>query len=493
MDDNKNIKPLIYIIFGGAGDLSKRKLIPALFALFKSKSLNRETMILAIDKKEYSLEEFKKEARKFLEEYTSYKITDFQWSSFCEHLKYLSLDIKTEGNFKELDNKLKELKEGFSVKDNRIFYMAVSPNLFEAITIGLDREKMIEKETGWQRIMFEKPFGSSLEGAKKFNENITKLIPEEKIFRIDHYLGKEMIQNITAIRFSNRIFESLWSNENIDHVQIHATEEIGIGTRGEYYDKAGIMKDMFQNHIIQMLSLVRMETPKDYSSENIRKEKVNLINSIQLFPEGKINERMVMDQYTKGVKGENSYLEKEGIPPDSVTSTFLASKLNINNKRWQGVPFYIKTGKRLSKKSSIIVIQFKEPSTKLINDKGANSSPNVLVIKIQPNEGIFFQINAKVPGHNFKVDKVKMDYCQLCKYTINSSESYERLLLETAKNNSLLFTSWDESESSWKLSDYLEKIYYDNEKLYYYSGGSKGPEKVDEIIENDKRKWWEDE
>lgn len=497
MENIKDIKdnPCLFVIFGGTGDLTRRKLIPALYALFKEGGLPSNFAIVCVAKDKMTEEAYQSSMKLSLAKYTNYELKENTWDDFCKNLFYQVSDFVAEGeDFQKLTNFLTKLDARYHTLGNRLYYLAVAPEFFEPVIGRLKTSGMLENEQAWQRVMIEKPFGNNLKMAKELNAEILKVLPEEKIFRIDHYLGKEMIQNIIAIRFCNLIFESLWSHQYIDHIQIISTEEIGIENRGNYYEKAGILKDILQNHILQMLSLICMEPPVNLESESIRNEKVKVLKSLRLFTADSVEEQMVTGQYGKSLdeKGEaTGYREEKNVSPNSLTPTFIALKTYVDNFRWGGIPIYIKAGKRLDKRESVIVVQFKRmPGTNFYKEFN-QTAPDVLVIKIQPSEGVFFEVNAKKPGDGFIIEKVGMDYCQTCRYTHNSPEAYERLILEAIRNNSALFTRWDEVECSWNYIESIEKSLVDSSENYpNYSAGSKGPAAADLLIEKDGRKWW---
>ena len=497
--------PALFVIFGGLGDLSQRKLIPALYALHRDQKLAGELGIVLVDLKPLEEEAFHTLLWESMEKYTGKSPEEAQWQSFCQRLHYLATNLNTDvAAYETLKKYLEELDVEHGSQGNRIFYMAVNPSLFSVIVQDLHGAGMLEnrQEEGapWQRVMVEKPFGRSLESARELHDALAGMIPEEKIFRIDHYLGKEMLQNILAIRFSNTIFEALWNHQYIDHIQIHASEEIGIESRGAYYEQSGILRDMLQNHILQMLALVCMEPPVRLEAEHIRNEKVKVLQSIRMEPDSVLTRQIVTGQYGPGIKAETGdgassdiagYRQEPGVAEDSRTPTFIALKLHIDNFRWAGVPVYIRSGKRMKKRESVIVIVFKKLPGLAAYPMFDKLHANTLVIKIQPNEGMALQFNAKTPGNEFLVDKVDMDYCQACRFIHNSPEAYERLILGAMRNNKSLFTRWDELENAWRFTDHLQK-YLENRKPPYpnYAAGTDGPEEAEYLISRDGRQWW---
>ena len=488
----------IFVVFGGTGDLTKRKLIPAIFSLMYEEKLPKNFTIVSIGRRDKTQEEYRNEMFEYAKKFSRFQMSEEIWNNFSERIFYKNFDFtaSSEG-YKELDAFLEDIEEKYDTKGKRLFYLAVAPDFFEGIIRNLKFNNMIDRETGWQRIMVEKPFGSSLTTARILNDNISKLVKEEDIFRIDHYLGKEMIQNILAIRFGNSLFEPLWNSNYIDNIQITSTELLGVENRGSYYEKSGVLKDMLQNHLLQMLTLITMEPPVDLESESIRDEKVKVLKSLRPFTEESFKEDVVRGQYSQGIiKGKKvkGYREEERVSPESNTETFIALKTYIDNFRWGGVPVYIRAGKRMDQKTTEIVIQFKKlPGINYYKDF-KNVGHNLLVLKIQPQEGFFFQLNGKKPGSDFKMEAVKLDYCQSCKYYNNSPEAYEKLILEAIRNNSSLFTRWDELEYSWQFIESLEKgIEKASSEFPNYAAGTSGPEAAMELIEKDGKQWWNTE
>jgi len=345
--------------------------------------------------------------------------------------------------------------------------------------------------------MIEKPFGSNLATARELNRTITAILPENKIFRIDHYLGKEMIQNIMAIRFGNSLFEPLWNHQFIDNVQILSTEMIGVEGRGGYYEQSGIRRDMLQNHLLQMLSLIAMEPPVDFSAEAIRDEKVKVLRVLRQFGPGSAasGPAPVLGQYGPGAGNGltlQGYRQEDKVAADSCTDTFIALKTCVDNFRWAGVPFYIQAGNRLDRQFTRIVIEFKNLPGIAFYHEFQGLQPNLLVVEVQPEEGLFFQINAKRPGNVFAMERVALNYCQRSQFPYNSPEAYERLILEAIRDNPALFTRWDELEHSWAFVDSIEEAFRGQAAAYpNYAAGSRGPAAADDLIRADGRQWWE--
>ncbi|NCB42321.1 MAG: glucose-6-phosphate dehydrogenase [Clostridia bacterium] len=484
----------IFVILGGTGDLTKKKLIPALFSLSSENKLPHGFAVVSVGRQDLSENGYRKNMEENLSRNQGENFNQEKWAAFQEKLFYKRCNLADSKEYIELDIFLRSLDQTFRTEGNRIYYLAVAPDLVQVIISYLHTARMLENQTSWQRLMLEKPFGSSLSAAKELNANILKVISEDKIFRIDHYLGKEMVQNITSIRFCNSIFESLWNHKYIDHIQITSSEWIGIENRGAYYENAGILRDMLQNHILQMLSLICMEPPVDLSPSAIRDEKVKVLKSLRFYDEESMSAHIVLGQYGKGfAQGREvlGYREEAHVSPNSQIPTFVALKAHVDNFRWGGVPIYIRVGKRLEKRRSEIVIQFKKlPGTEFYNEY-KTALPDNLVLRIQPMEGILFQINTKKPGDSSEIARAEMDYCQACKYEHNSLEAYERLLLEALRDNTALFTRWDELEHSWSFIENIERwmsslcVQYPN-----YEAGTSGPNQIIEWIRKDGRDWW---
>lgn len=490
----KHKKPFAFVVFGATGDLTKRKLIPAIYALAVDNLLPENFRILAIGRRDYSSECFRNMMEDAVKQYSQRNFINEVWNRIKNLVTYMNFDFISDidgyAGLKQYLNNLSD--EGIH---NHLFFLAVAPKLFAPIVVQLQNNNLLSEGDGWKRIMIEKPFGENLEKAAALNNILTMALPEERIYRIDHYLGKEMIQNILTLRFSNSIFEPLWNRFHIDHVQISIAETVGVGSRGGYYDHTGALKDMVQNHMLQLLSIIAMEPPIKLDADHIRSEKIRVMRALRPFPDNLSENDVVLAQYTEGVaegKFVSGYLQEENVAPDSKTPTFAALKLWVDNYRWQGVPFYLLTGKRLNRKNAEIVIQFKEPLGRRLYSEYGDAKPNILVFRIQPYEGFYFQLNAKKPGNYYEMIQANMDYCQSSAYGNNSPEAYERLIIEAVRGNNSLFTSWDELNASWYYIEDLEKRIINNSlPVYQYPAGSIGPEAAIRLIGNDGRTWWD--
>jgi glucose-6-phosphate 1-dehydrogenase len=486
--------PCILVIFGGTGDLTHRKLIPSLYNLQHQNLLPDNFAVVSVGRRDYSNDFYREQLRKSAENFSRFKINDEDWSKLEQRIHYVKFNFEDHDGYDKLDENLREFDTTYNTQGNRIYYLAVAPEYFEVIVDKLEEHNMALNSPGIKRIVIEKPFGKDVESAQYLNDKITRVFTEKNTYRIDHYLGKEMIQNIMVLRFANTLFESIWNNKYIDNIQISSSETVGVENRGGYYENSGALKDMIQNHMLQLLTLVAMEPPANLDTESIRDEKVKVLRSMEKITPKYIKENMVRGQYGRGRIGNKdvaAYREEDRVSPDSNIETFAALKLQIENYRWAGVPIYLRTGKRLRTKSTEIIIQFKTLPGVLYFKENGHLEPNLLVIKIQPREGAFFQFNAKRPGTGNVIVPVQMDFCQNCNFENNSPEAYERLLSDVIKGDSTLFTRWDEVAFSWKYVDNILKVWRENESDFpNYESGSWGPKEADELLAKDGRKWW---
>ena len=489
----KNIPPppAAIVIFGGTGDLTKRKLIPAFYNLFISKNLPRKFCIYLLGRNEDKNEQYKKDLFDGINEFSrTGKPDEKNWKIFSDNIFY------QQGNFLDASTYdiLKKDLDGFDKKNKqrcqRNFYFAIAPQFIEAVAEGLYKTKLCTKSAS-DRIVVEKPFGTDLETAKKLNYFLQKRFSEKQIFRIDHYLGKETVQNIMAFRFANTIFSPVWNNKYIDHVQISLSEQVSVGKRGGYYDGSGALKDMIQNHLLQLLCVIAMECPGKYDAENIRNAKAALLQKIKTFTQDDVFKNVVRAQYTKGTindKPQQGYLEEENIPPTSTTETFIAAKLFINNERWKGVPFFLATGKSLPKQASVIMIQFKDAPYKIFND---DLVPNRLLITLQPEQEISLLFESKIPGVQMKLKPVEMDFTYKESYTEATPEAYETLLLDILDGDATLFMRSDQVEAAWKVVMPIINAWKKNPKkgLLKYAAGTWGPTAATTLLKPHAKQW----
>ncbi len=490
----------LFVIFGGTGDLTHRKLLPALYRLEKNGLLPEQFAIVTVGRRDKREAEYRQDAEqsvsRAINKNGSHPVDRQILDILLSRIYYTQIDFDADENcYQPLIEKLEILDKQYDTGGNRLYFLAVAPDYFGVLSNRLQKCGLLDNARGWQRLMIEKPFGSNLPTARELNSIITKSLPESHIFRIDHYLGKEMIQNILALRFGNSLFEPLWNHHYIDNIQITSYETLGVESRGGYYEHSGIRRDMLQNHLLQMLSLIAMEPPVDLDQESIRDEKVKVLRSLRAIDEQSSTRTIVRGQYGPGqvngtaVKG---YREEERVSPESETDTFIALKAHVDNFRWAGVPFYIRAGKRMDHQSTRIVIEFKKlPGIEFFSDF-KNQNPNLLVVEIQPNEGLFFQINAKRPGNTFAMERINLNFSQSAQVQSNSPEAYERLILEAMRDNQSLFTRWDELECSWQFVDSIENILSARPVDFpNYAAGSTGPEAAKRLTKADGREWWE--
>lgn len=484
----------IMVIFGGTGDLSHRKLIPAIYNLAYQNMIPDNFAVVAIGRRVFTDDEYRNQAKQSVAKHSRFPEEEEKWDEIKNRIYYLDFDFNDNDGYVRLKSFLDTLDERYNTKGNRMYYLAVAPEYFEAIVEKLKFHGMNKCDECNRRIIIEKPFGRDLESAIYLNKKIISAFGEENTYRIDHYLGKEMIQNIMVIRFANLLFESLWNNKYIDNIQISASETGGIENRGGYYESSGALKDIIQNHMLQLISLVAMEAPANLETESIRDEKVKVLKSLEKVTPEYVMENMVRGQYGRGIvngKEVLGYREEEKVSPDSNVETFAAMKLHIENYRWAGVPFYIRTGKRLANRTTEIVVQFKSMGKALYFKEFDYLQPNLLVIRIQPREGVFFQVNGKKPGVENTIVPIQMDFCQNCQLENNSPEAYERLLFDAMKGDSTLFTRWDEVEYSWKFVDTISEVWRNNKPdLPNYASGTMGPDEAEELLKRDGRFWW---
>jgi glucose-6-phosphate 1-dehydrogenase len=478
------------VIFGASGDLTARKLVPALYDLASQRRLPMEFAVVGVSRTEMSHDEFREKMRGALEKHRSGEVSEDVWESFSKCLFYMPGDSKKAETYRELKAFLGRIDEERETQGNRIFYLSSSPSLFSAIVEHLGEAGMNEGEHGgWARLVVEKPFGRDLESARRLNADIRRYFEENQIYRIDHYLGKETVQNILALRFSNGIFEPIWSQHYVDHVQITVAEDDGIGSRGSFYEEAGALRDIVQNHVMQVLCLTAMEPPVAFDADSVREEKVKVLKAVRPIREDEVEEVAIRGQYDSGwVFGEEvrGYREEDEVDPGSETETYVALKLFIDNWRWAGVPFYVRSGKRLPKKATEISIQFrKTPHTPFSGPETKGLEPNVLVICIQPEEGVSLKIGAKVPGSGFKVRSVNMDLLYGSAFLEEAPDAYQRLLLDLMLGDPTLFIRADEAEGAWGILQPVTEAWSKDGHVAHYPAGSWGPEEAADLLEHD--------
>jgi glucose-6-phosphate 1-dehydrogenase len=489
--------PTAIVIFGASGDLTQRKLVPALFNLTSQSLLDERSHIIGVARREKSNESFREEMRAAIEEFARMDYSADLWNKLAPRIHYVQGDFDNPECFQRLQEKLTELRSGPNALRNRLFYLATPPSAFGPIVAQLKSRGLANQspEEGFARIIVEKPFGHDLASARDLNSDIATAFTEDQIFRIDHYLGKETVQNVLVFRLANGIFEPMWNRRYVDHVQITAAESIGLEGRGGYFDTSGTTRDMFQSHLLQLLTLVAMEPPVAFEARAVHDEKVKVLRSIKMPDPEELRRNSVRAQYVDGaVAGVPvpGYRSEEGIASTSDTETYVSVRLELDNWRWAGVPFYIRTGKRLPKRATEVAIVFKRPPFSLFEKSGVPSlESNVLAIRIQPDEGISLKFASKVPGHDIQIDPVQMDFLYSRAFGIDPPEAYERLLMDAIAGDSTLFARIDEVEFGWQLTDALRASWYEEEgsALSFYEAGSWGPVTSDLLLEREGRKW----
>jgi len=494
LHDYRVADPAVMVIFGATGDLSGRKLLPALYNLAKQRSLPAGFAVVGAAMDQLTDDQFRKHASDKIHEFSRTQPVDERvLSAFLSTLSYVKVDFSKLDDFKTLASRLQELDANNHSPGNRIFYCATPPATYQTITLQLQASNL-NKGDGFHRIVVEKPFGSDLQSARELTATLQKVFAEDSVYRIDHYLGKETVQNILAFRFANSIFEPVWNTNLIDHVQITVAEEIGIENRGAYYDKAGTLRDIVQNHGLQLLTLTAMEPPLAFEATAVRDEKVKVLRAIRPLIGEDIDQSTVRGQYTAGwVLGEQvpGYREEKNVAAESQTETFAALRLFVDNWRWAGVPFYIRAGKRLPKRVTEIRIQFKRPPHLTFGrDAMKEVDPNAITLRIQPEEGISLKFGAKVPSAGLRIRSVTMDFQYVTSFLVEAPEAYERLLLDCMIGDPTLFTRADEVEAAWKLIDPIEAAWRAGRPpLGLYASGTWGPDEASQLLKADGREW----
>jgi glucose-6-phosphate 1-dehydrogenase len=484
---------LIYVIFGASGDLTKRKLVPALYSLFVQDLLPEKFALLGVSRSEFTDVGFRKAMKLAIKEFKEIDDTS-KINDFVARIYYQSIKFDDASSYVALRNRLEQMRPGCDVCGNTIFYLSTPPSLYGIIPTHLAAAGLNAKDDGWKRLIIEKPFGYDLKSATKLKNQLLKHWTEDQIFRIDHYLGKETVQNLLVTRFSNGIFEPLWNRNYVHHVEITSAESLGVEKRGGYYETSGALRDMVQNHLLQVAAFTAMESPSSLEPAAIRNEILKVFQSLRPIRKQDVKTHAIRGQYLAShIKKEAipGYREEEGVDPHSMTETFAALKFYIDNWRWGGVPFYIRTGKRLPTRVTEVVIHFKATPHFLFSQNEGHSTANQLVIRIQPDEGILLKFGMKIPGAGFDVQNVNMDfhYSELAHQRIPSA--YERLLYDSIKGDSTLFARTEEVIEAWKfLTPVLEAWKNDKEiPLYGYPSGSWGPEKADDLIDDKDVTW----
>ena len=491
-------EPCTLVIFGGSGDLARRKLVPALYNLLLDGVLPADYAVLGLGRKPKSDADFRADSREGIVKYSRQQLAEGKWQDFERRLFYLAGAIEDPKTYEEIKARLEKIEADLNLPGHRIFYLAIPPTSYAAACEGLQQAGLVhppDSSRPFCRVIVEKPIGYDLESARQINATIGSVFDESQIFRIDHYLGKETVQNLLVIRFANSIFEPIWNHMNIDHVQITVSEAEGVGTRATYYDESGALRDMVQNHILQLLCLVAMEPPYSLDSDVVRDAKIEVLRCLRPILGKDVERYSVRAQYSQGKANGleiPGYRRESGIPPDSTTETYVALKLFVENWRWAGVPFYLRTGKAMPKRASEIAVQFKDIPQILFNtNPAAPLAPNVLIMRIQPEEGLSLRIISKVPGSKAKTYPVEMNFKYGDVFAAPSPEAYERLLIDVMAGDASLFMRRDAVEASWAwITGILEGWKHQGVKwLPEYQAGSWGPVEGDRLIQSDGRMW----
>jgi glucose-6-phosphate 1-dehydrogenase len=488
--------PCAMIIFGGTGDLAGRKLFPALYNLAKSKLLSSDFAIVGVGRNDYTHEQYRQIMGEKLQSFARGTVEPALRDWLLQRVYYIAGSFQDKDFYAHLAQLLVEVDKDHNTRGNYFFYLATSPAFFGDIVDRLGASELAcEKEGRWRRVVFEKPFGNDLESAKALNRQVSKVLAEHQIFRIDHYLGKETVQNILVFRFSNGIFEPIWNRRYVDHVQITVAETVGVEKRGGYFDMAGTLRDMVPNHLFQLVSLTTMEPPISFSSESVHDEQSKILRAIQPFSAEDVLHCAVRGQYGPGiVKGERvpAYRAEDGVPTDSKTATFAALRLMIDNWRWAGVPFYLRTGKRLAARHTEIAVQFKRAPLVLFRDTPVSSlDANQLIVHIAPDEGVSLSFGAKIPGAQMRVGQVEMDFNYADYFGANTNTGYEVLLYDGIMGDQTLYQRADMVEAGWAVVDPILDVWtaLPARNFPNYPAGSWGPEEAIDIIARDGRSW----
>jgi glucose-6-phosphate 1-dehydrogenase len=481
------------VIFGATGDLTERYLMPALYRLARERCVGGDFQILGVSRGEMSDDTFRSKMREAVREHVQ-QFDAGLWERFAEGLHYMAADLKSEDAYRELARRLEDLGAGEAAAGNHLFYFAVPPSLAPEIIRGLAAVELTDEGKGFTRIVIEKPFGRDLESARRLNEEIARFFGEEQVYRIDHYLGKETVQNILAFRFGNTMFEPIWNRNYVDHIQITAAESIGVGDRAGFYDGTGALRDMIANHLLQLVTLTAMEPPIAYDAHSVREEKVQVLRSVPILSPSQVKRRTVRGQYGPGsIHGEEvrGYRQEEGVADDSVAETYAAVELCVENWRWAGVPFYVRTGKRLARDLTEIAVIFKSTPHTLFQSTDDRVPPNVLVIRLKPDEGIDVTFSAKVPGQGMRTSRVLLEFDYEEAFGVELPDAYRTLLLDAMQGDATLFTRGDEAEAQWRLITPILDAWSEQEPPDFpnYAAGSQGPEAAARLTARDGHAW----